>query len=199
MRREATKKCLLLASRIVDTAAKSGWRGGGREEEVARTCFWAPFLSHRRPFCSHVCVHPPLFTRVCAPPSVHTCVCPPSFRIFSDEDFSPCAFKGSHFNGGSDGTFGEGKVVPDDWNGRGQLQAMTVLAYCDVAAGLAAKNDYNVGEAKRIAQARKVDKAQFLDDFKSGLFESTAFAHVEQVDKGRVGEDCRDDNPNGPA
>jgi hypothetical protein len=44
-----------------------------------------------------------------------------------------------------------------------------------------------------------VDKAQFLDDFKSGLHESKAFAHQGHVDRGRVGEDCRDDNPNEPA
>jgi len=37
-----------------------------------------------------------------------------------------------------------------------------------------------------INKARKVDKAQFLDDFKSGLIESKAFAHREQM-RGRDG------------
>lgn len=39
-----------------------------------------------------------------------------------------------------------------------------------------------------INKARKVDKAQFLDDFKSGLIESKAFVHREQM-RGREG-DC---------
>ena len=32
-----------------------------------------------------------------------------------------------------------------------------------------------------IQKARKVDKAQFLDDFRSGLIESKAFQHREQM------------------
>jgi len=51
--------------------------------------------------------------------------------------------------------------------------------------------------SENIRKARKVDKAQFLDDFKSGLIESKAFAHQEQV-SGRAGADCSidDDNAN---
>eukprot|EP00559_Dactyliosolen_fragilissimus_P001690 CAMPEP_0184858526 /NCGR_PEP_ID=MMETSP0580-20130426/3609_1 /TAXON_ID=1118495 /ORGANISM="Dactyliosolen fragilissimus" /LENGTH=663 /DNA_ID=CAMNT_0027354707 /DNA_START=12 /DNA_END=2003 /DNA_ORIENTATION=- len=46
--------------------------------------------------------------------------------------------------------------------------------------------------AANIRKARKVDKAQFLDDFKSGLIESKAFQHREQM-RGRG--DCHvDDN-----
>lgn len=37
-----------------------------------------------------------------------------------------------------------------------------------------------------IQKARKVDKAQFLDDFKSGLIESKAFVHRDQM-RGRDG------------
>ena len=43
-----------------------------------------------------------------------------------------------------------------------------------------------------IQKARKVDKAQFLDDFNSGLFSSKAFAHKQQV-AGRVDVCVSDD------
>ena len=43
------------------------------------------------------------------------------------------------------------------------------------------------GEAVR--KARKVDRAAFLDDFRSGAIGSKAFSHVNQVDEGRVGDD----------
>merc|ERR1719223_612128 len=50
--------------------------------------------------------------------------------------------------------------------------------------------------AANIRKARKVDKAQFLDDFKSGLIESKAFQHRGQI-QGREGvcslEDGYDD------
>jgi hypothetical protein len=39
-----------------------------------------------------------------------------------------------------------------------------------------------------IRRARKVDKAQFLDDFRSGAMESKAFAYEQQID-GRVEQD----------
>jgi hypothetical protein len=42
-----------------------------------------------------------------------------------------------------------------------------------------------------IQKARKVDKAAFLDDFKTGLIESKAFAHRQQI-QGRDGA-CIDD------
>merc|ERR1719491_2852149 len=44
--------------------------------------------------------------------------------------------------------------------------------------------------ASNISKARKVDKAQFLDDFKSGLIESKAFQHQDQI-RGR--DDCQID------
>ena len=46
-----------------------------------------------------------------------------------------------------------------------------------------------------IQKARKVDKAQFLDDFKSGLIESKAFAHREQI-RGREGACVDPDHEN---
>lgn len=46
-----------------------------------------------------------------------------------------------------------------------------------------------------IQKARKVDKAQFLDDFRSGLIDSKAFAHRQQI-RGREGAAIDDDNPN---
>ena len=42
-----------------------------------------------------------------------------------------------------------------------------------------------------IAKARKVDKAAFLDDFRSGIIESKAFKHREQI-RGRAECDLED-------
>jgi len=44
-----------------------------------------------------------------------------------------------------------------------------------------------------IKKARKVDKAQFLDDFKSGLIESKAFQHRGQI-RGREGTAIDEDH-----
>jgi len=44
-----------------------------------------------------------------------------------------------------------------------------------------------------IRKARKVDKAQFLDDFKSGLIESKAFQHRQQVHHHEIAVDCSED------
>lgn len=46
-----------------------------------------------------------------------------------------------------------------------------------------------------IRKARKVDKAAFLDDFRSGLISSKAFAHREQM-RGRGSACVNDDDPN---
>ena len=43
--------------------------------------------------------------------------------------------------------------------------------------GLGARSAQREVLAANIRKARKVDKAQFLDDFKSGLIESKAFQH----------------------
>jgi len=47
-----------------------------------------------------------------------------------------------------------------------------------------------------IQKARKVDKAQFLDDFRSGLIESKAFQHRDQI-RGRDGAAIDDEQLNG--
>lgn len=44
-----------------------------------------------------------------------------------------------------------------------------------------------------IQKARKVDKAQFLDDFRSGIIESKAFQHRQQI-QGRDGNDTGEDD-----
>jgi len=46
-----------------------------------------------------------------------------------------------------------------------------------VASGLDARRAQRAILDANIQKARKVDKAQFLDDFKSGLIESKAFQH----------------------
>jgi len=62
----------------------------------------------------------------------------------------------------------------------------------DVVSGaLGARDKQREIVASNISKARKVDKAQFLDDFKSGLIESKAFQHQDQM-RGR--DDCQVDD-----
>lgn len=60
-----------------------------------------------------------------------------------------------------------------------------------VATALAARTEKRAQKDEAIRKARKVDKAQFLDDFRAGTFDSKAFAHRQQVD-GRGREDMDD-------
>jgi len=65
---------------------------------------------------------------------------------------------------------------------------LEVFGVGDVASqdkAMAGRGEARMMEANRIQQARKVDKMQFYDDFKSGMFESKAFGHQEQTDDGR--------------
>ena len=61
-----------------------------------------------------------------------------------------------------------------------------------VAEALGSRDKQREIAAANIQKARKVDKAQFLDDFNSGLIFSKAFAHKQQV-AGRV-DVCVSDN-----
>ena len=60
-----------------------------------------------------------------------------------------------------------------------------------VASALGARDKAREMKAEGIRRARKVDKAQFLDDFQSGLVSSKAFQHRHQVD-GRADQDLED-------
>jgi TLD len=57
-----------------------------------------------------------------------------------------------------------------------------------VQAALSARESNRAQAADLINKARKVDKAQFLDDFRSGTISSKAFAHRQQID-GRADAD----------
>lgn len=108
-------------------------------------------------------------------------------RLFIPESFEKCVASSR------DLTFEQGLILPPDE--KGQLQKYFEIESLEVWG---VGGDDIVGEAladrkkqrdviqSNINKARKVDKAQFLDDFKSGLIESKAFAHREQM-RGRDG------------
>ena len=50
-----------------------------------------------------------------------------------------------------------------------------------VRKGLGARNLHRAVADASLDKARRVDRAQFLNDFRSGLIESKAFAHREQI------------------
>lgn len=60
-----------------------------------------------------------------------------------------------------------------------------------VQAALSARESNRAQAADLINKARKVDKAQFLDDFRSGTISSKAFAHRQQID-GRADADLEE-------
>jgi TLD len=60
-----------------------------------------------------------------------------------------------------------------------------------VTAALATRTVKRAIKDEAIQKARKVDRAQFLDDFRAGTFDSKAFAHRQQVD-GRGNEDMEE-------
>lgn len=82
-----------------------------------------------------------------------------------------------------DTTFEEGPLLPGN--------ATTFDAECVevwgvggddvVRRGLGARDLHRAVADASLSKARRVDRAQFLDDFRSGLIESKAFAHREQM------------------
>ena len=62
-----------------------------------------------------------------------------------------------------------------------------------IQEALESRHEYRQLINANIKKARKVDKAQFLDDFKSGLIESKAFQHREQM-RGRHDASIDDDH-----
>jgi hypothetical protein len=65
-----------------------------------------------------------------------------------------------------------------------------------VRNALLARGTVRANTDEAIRRARKVDKAQFLDDFQAGTFASKAFQHRQQVD-GRADADLEDRNRKG--
>ena len=86
-------------------------------------------------------------------------------------------------------TFEQGDLLPPRLKGenstkRFEIEALEVWGVGGqdaISDALHARNKQRDVTAANIRKARKVDKAAFLDDFKSGLIESKAFQHREQM------------------
>ena len=103
--------------------------------------------------------------------------------FFSEHLDDPC------FGGNRDLTFDNGKLDPTDTNFHlDSLEVWGVGGADAVQSALEARGAKRALKDEAIRRARKVDKAQFLDDFRAGTFDSKAFAHQQQVD-GRARED----------
>lgn len=125
-------------------------------------------------------------------------------RLFIPESFDGCIASASDltFEGGSllpplkpnkdDFTFG---LTNRKYFDIESLEVWGVGGDELVASALEARSEQRDITAANIRKARKVDKAQFLDDFKSGLIESKAFQHRDEM-RGR--DDCHidDEKPN---
>ena len=141
-------------------------------------------------------------------------------RLFISESFdsnvakdSDMTFeKGSIFSGGFDGgkhfeidnLEGEFEHEISSLKKMPERQAQHMFCACKVwgvggdtvvQEALGARSRQREIKNAAIRKARKVDKAQFLDDFKSGLIESKAFAHRDQI-RGREGACVDPDDEN---
>jgi len=104
-------------------------------------------------------------------------------RLFIAEKFEGCAASSN------DLTFEEGELLPPRIQGenatkRFEIEALEVWGVGGseaISDALHARSKQRDVTAANIRKARKVDKAAFLDDFKSGLLESKAFQHREQM------------------
>lgn len=99
-------------------------------------------------------------------------------RLFFTEHLDdPC------HGGNRDLTFENGKLDPTDTDFFvDSLEVWGVGGVDAVRGALAARDAKRALKDEAIRRARKVDKAQFLDDFRAGTFDSKAFAHRQQVD-----------------
>eukprot|EP00978_Attheya_sp_CCMP212_P047200 scaffold421259_cov45-Attheya_sp.AAC.6 len=114
-------------------------------------------------------------------------------RLFISECFDGCTASSQ------DLTFERGVLLPRGPDGnlrkRFDIESLEVwgVGGDDMVAGaLGARDRQREIVAANIRKARKVDKAQFLDDFQSGLIESKAFQHRDQI-RGRATDACIDD------
>ncbi|GMI54231.1 hypothetical protein ScalyP_jg1247, partial [Parmales sp. scaly parma] len=124
-------------------------------------------------------------------------------RLWISEDLEDCRFRRE------DLTFQNGSGLPekpkltdlemmmqegfdfasDEDEGKFEILNLEVFAVGGeekIEKGLEARRVVRQERDREIQKARKVDKAQFYDDLSSGLFESKAFAHKDQVDRSRT-------------
>lgn len=117
-------------------------------------------------------------------------------RLFISESFDGCIASAQ------DLTFEGGTLLPKTSEGGLQrsfeieaLEVWGVGGETVVAEALGARHRQREITAANIQKARKVDKAAFLDDLRSGLIESKAFQHREQM-RGRADAEIDDDHKN---
>jgi hypothetical protein len=103
-------------------------------------------------------------------------------RLFISESFDHCQAASA------DMTFEKGRLLADGSGGSNgkhfeidSLEVWGVGGTETVTEALGARAKQRGVRQAAINRARKVDKAAFLDDFQSGLFDSKAFAHRSQV------------------
>jgi hypothetical protein len=115
-------------------------------------------------------------------------------RFFIEESFDHCVA------GNRDLTFENGSLLPKTASGAVrkdfEIDALEVWGVGGddvVQQALGARAAARNVKDESIQRARKVDKAAFLDDFRSGLIESKAFVHRGQV-QGRADVDLEDKN-----
>jgi TLD len=112
-------------------------------------------------------------------------------RLFLDETLEQC------YAGSQDWTFENGALLPPSNNRRKQYFQVDSLEVWGVGGTALVEKALDARQLARdvrqegIRRARKVDKAQFLDDFRSGLIDSKLLAHRQQID-GRADQDCRE-------
>lgn len=120
-------------------------------------------------------------------------------RLFLPESFDDCVAASQ------DLTFENGRLLPDVGSSAGQQQQQQHRKVFDidslevwgvggtetVQSALQARDACRAIADEAIRRARKVDKAQFLDDFRAGTFASKAFAHRQDVD-GRADADLNE-------
>jgi hypothetical protein len=110
-------------------------------------------------------------------------------RLFLPESFDDC------WAGTQDLTFENGLLLADKHDSNfiiDNLEVWGVGGTDVVNEALGARSRERDIRQATINKARKVDKAAFLDDFRSGLIESKAFAHQGQI-RGRETA-CIDEN-----
>lgn len=110
-------------------------------------------------------------------------------RLFLAENFDECVASSQ------DLTFDNGKLVAESGStGQFEIDSLEVWGVGGtetVESGLEAREMSRSVTEEAIRRARKVDKAQFLDDFRAGIIGSKAFQHIQEVD-GRANADLDD-------
>lgn len=122
---------------------------------------------------------------------------------FGGDSLQPRLFISESFEGNlalsQDMTFEPGPLLPRTEDGSmnkktfeiDQLEVWGVGGDAVVAEALESRVKARAVKDANIKKARKVDKAAFLDDFRSGIIESKAFKHREQI-QGRAECDLED-------